>query len=106
MIKYRVKATTSCYEELRNIEEWGASVDLIKNYGSHWELDIKGRGSQFIVVVGAYQNGWFVCIPNLDVGVGIGYPTDAFYAIEKLSKALNNEIDAHTIARGLQQFFK
>ena len=106
MTKYRVRAITSYYEDNCKIEEWGASVGLIAEHGSHWELDIKGRGSQFNIVVGEYKSGWFLCVPNLDVGTGIAHPADVFYTIEKLSKALDNEVDAHTIARGVQEYFR
>lgn len=80
---------------------WPAQIRLISRNQTSIEVEIRGRGSSFYVIVGsgAFEN--YLCIPALDIGCAIAPPDDLFWNSERLSRHLNI-VDSTTIATGLR----
>ena len=71
---------------------WPAQIRLISRNQTSIEVEIRGRGSSFYVIVGSGA---------LDIGCAIAPPDDLFWNSERLSRHLNI-VDSTTIATGLR----
>lgn len=82
---------------------WGAKIKSIRNMGNCYEIRIESR-SGITLLIGKYSTGWFACLPDYGIGVGLSqYLSDTFYNTEALMRAALNEVDAVTIAKVLAQ---
>lgn len=81
--------------------EWMGRVEISARTGHTAELFIEGRGSCMDAVVGKYQTGLYICIPDIDVGCPISSMPDYFWNRERLSKHMN-QTDAITVAWALK----
>lgn len=82
-------------------ERWIGEIHLISRSGSSYEAEITGRGSYFHIVAGKQRGGYYICIPNCDVGGGLASYDDLFWNTEQLHRLLKNKVDAVTVATGL-----
>jgi len=90
-----------CREKIgKKYEEWDGYVKSIRNYGSHYEIQIQSR-SGFVFMIGNYINGAFVSIPAFGVGCDISGYDDYFWNNEHLAKFMN-PVDAATVAEALR----
>lgn len=80
---------------------WDAGIRLIRRDGDTYEAEISGRGYSFHVIVGPQAGGFYICIPNFNVGSELADPEDAFWNYERLAGSLG-EIDAVTVSEGLR----
>ena len=80
--------------------KWNGSIKLIQNFGAYYEATINGRGSHFHIVTGEHRYGYFICIPNHDVGCELATYDDLFWNYEQLSRHLS-DVDALTVATGI-----
>lgn len=84
---------------------WGASIGLIRHDGDTYEAEITGRGCRFHVIVGSHSSGFYICIPNFDVGSELADPEDVFWNYERLAGSLGST-DAVTVSEGLKYLRK
>ena len=70
------------------------------------ELSIDWDGDNFLVIIGKHINGWYIAIPNWNICIEAGEPTDNFYNSEKLSKALNNVNMGSAIADAVAEYWR
>lgn len=90
-----------CREKIgRKYEEWHGYVKNIRNYGSHYEIQIQSR-SGFVFMIGKYINGAFISIPAFGVGCDISDYNDYFWNNEHLVSYMN-PVDAATVAEALR----
>ena len=54
------------------------SVDLVR------EISVDWNGWNFLIIYGKHINGWFIAIPNWEICVEAGKPTNVDYNTEKL----------------------
>ncbi len=52
-------------------EAWTGQAEVTKQTASMAELLLYGRGSHMDAVIGKYQGGLYLCIPDIDVGCPI-----------------------------------
>ena len=95
------------YQTEEETQQWNSQLEVLEaDEGTHfYELEIKGRGSLFHVIIGDYSWGTYICIPNHDVGSALGALSDIFWNRERLSRLIN-PIDAATVAYGLNELSK
>ena len=84
---------------------WIGYWDFIKNNIGYCELLVRGRGSEYRVVLGSCSTGNYLCIPLVNIGCSLACWSDRFFNIEKLS-AVVNITDAVTIANALLDYYK
>lgn len=80
---------------------WKGMATLYRKQGPLAEIQISGRGTSLLVLVGKYSWGRFICIPDIDVGCPLARWDDTFWNTERLSR-LMNETDAVTVAQGIK----
>lgn len=80
-------------------EKWPGRITYIRNYGSHFELNIVSRSS-LIVLFGKTSRGFFACIPDFGSGCHLVNPYDIFWNTESLSRVLG-KVDGITVATAL-----
>ncbi len=80
---------------------WQGEVVVKSRSKEMAELLISGRGSCMNAVVGRYEGGQYICIPELDTGCPLSRLTDTFWNRERLSGHVG-EVDAITIANALE----
>lgn len=85
--------------------EWEGQVDLKARKEHSAELNISGKGSQMYAIIGQYEYGWYICIPEWGVGSPLAGLTDVFWNREQLSRWLS-PVDAITIAEALRIYAK
>lgn len=90
--------TGKCPEHER---EWTGQVEIVSLTEDTAELFIEGRGSCMDAVIGRYQTGLYICIPNIDVGCPISRMSDYFWNRERLAQHMNCT-DAITVAWALK----
>ncbi len=82
------------------IDKWIGYINSINCFGSHYEVFINSRSS-IRVLVGRSTSGLFACLPDFMVGCHLSKLDDVFYNKEKLNIAMDNLIDAITVANAL-----
>lgn len=86
--------------EYRVDQFWEGKVHNIQRRNGMIEADITGKGSQMHVIIGEYENGNFVCIPEWGVGSALSYLDDRFWNRERLARYMGN-VDAITLSEAL-----
>ena len=59
-------------------EKWPGRITCLRNYGSHFELNIVSRSS-LMVLFGPTSRGFFASIPDFDSGCHLVNPKDIFW---------------------------
>ena len=80
-------------------EKWPGRITYLRNYGSHFELNIVSRSS-LMVLFGPTSRGFFASIPDFDSGCHLVNPKDIFWNTESLSRVLG-KVDGITVATAL-----
>lgn len=80
-------------------EKWLGSVTYLRNYGSHFELQIESRSS-LMVLFGKTSRGFFASIPDFGSGCHLVDLDDIFWNTESLSRVLG-KVDGITVATAL-----
>lgn len=83
--------------------KWDGSWEVLSTEPSFHELRIKGRGSSFDVILGDCSSGYYLCIPEINVGCSLSYWSDVFWNTERITQVLA-ETDAVTIATALNHY--
>ena len=83
-------------------DTWIGTISQIRTIEDIIEAFVSGRGSGLTILIGTYQNGHFICIPDINVGCPLSMSwDDIHWNTERLSK-LMNETDAVTVAYGIK----
>jgi len=80
-------------------EKWPGRITYLRNYGSHFELQIESRSS-LMVLFGKTSRGFFASIPDFGSGCHLVNPDDIFWNTESLSRVLG-KVDGITVATAL-----
>lgn len=93
----------TCYHQWENgkKESWTGKIAQIYSYGSHYEIILISRSS-IRVLVGKTCLGFFACAPDFRAGCHLSSLDNIFYNREKLLSAMDNDIDASTVAFALK----
>lgn len=68
-----------------------------------YEADLSLNGNSYHVIFGRHINGWFLCIPNHQIGVELAHPSDRFWNQESLVHAGISVKEAKAIAGALKE---
>ncbi|MEL7568685.1 MAG: hypothetical protein AAGU27_27995 [Dehalobacterium sp.] len=82
-------------------ECWSGKVAQIYSCGSHYVIFLQSRSS-IRLLIGKTCSGFFACIPDFWTGCHLSSLNDFFYNQEKLLLAMDNAIDASTVAFALK----
>jgi hypothetical protein len=80
-------------------EKWLGKIAYLKNYGSHFEIQIQSRSS-LMVLFGETSRGYFASIPDFHAGCHLVNPRDIFWNTESLTRVLG-KVDGITVATAL-----
>ena len=80
---------------------WTGMAELTKQTAVMAELLLYGRGSRMDTIIGKYQSGLYLCIPDIDVGCPLSSMSDIFWNWERMAGQMN-AVDAATVACGLK----
>lgn len=90
--------------KLSGVPAWKGELEILRLSSNinHVELDVKGRGTQFHVIIGKHEFGRYICIPNHEIGCELASLGDWYWNWEQLCHFLGN-VDACTVASGLYE---
>ncbi len=86
----------------RKTQVWEGDISPIQLRQQPYEATMCIEGSSYHLIFGQQTNGWFLCIPNREIGVELSTPADRFWNIESLCRAGVSEVDAVCIADALK----
>ncbi len=83
-------------------QTWEGRIRLIDPDSG--EMEVLARGSSFHIFFGRYINGYYLCIPNINVGTDLSNPADLDWNQEHLKACFPglSEIDIISITRALE----
>jgi len=83
--------------------EWEGIVNIL-SHDNPYEFSVKARGSIFHVILGSYEHGLYICVPNYNIGCDLpnGMTTDSYRITECLTGAGMSLINSTTIAGALR----
>ena len=76
---------------------WKVFWDILAECPENHELLIRGRGSEYRVVLGSCTTGLYMCIPTINIGCALAHAADIQWNTAQIASILN-ETDAATIA--------
>ena len=53
-------------------------------------------------MTGSYENGNYLCVPNMDFGCELSLLSDTFWNAERISKPLDNPVDVESLVAGIK----
>lgn len=80
---------------------WKGHVQRIRYHGDTVEADISGKGSAMHVIIGRYEYGGYLCIPDWGIGSALAALDDCFWNREQLKRWLSIA-DAITLSEALR----
>lgn len=80
--------------------QWNIHWRILDERPENHELLVRGRGSEYRVVLGQCTTGLYMCIPTMDIGCGLAHTTDILWNRTQIA-AILNETDAVTIATAI-----
>jgi len=89
-------------EEKPHFECWPGDIFPIQLLHQPYEAIVHVRGFSYHLIFGEQSNGWFLCIPDWQIGTPLAKPTDTFWNEECLIQAGVSEIDAVCITDALK----
>jgi len=83
--------------------KWEGIVSILNQDDPH-EFSVRARGCVFHVIIGSYEYGLYICIPNYNIGCDLpnGMVTDSYRIAECLTVAGLSSINAISIANALR----
>lgn len=79
---------------------WNGRVYVTGSMPGRMELEIHGKNGMMAAVIGNYRNGWYICLPDIEVGCPISRMNDTFWNRERLSRHMPL-CDAISVAEAL-----
>ncbi len=83
-------------------DDWDGFVEEIAYDDGVCEVCITGRGSRIRLMLGKSTLGVFACVPDYDAGCYISSLDDLYSNSDRLIRAMENIVDATTVACGLR----
>ena len=80
-------------------------VKQLRRHGDTVEADISGKGSAMHVIIGRYEYGRYLCIPDCGVGSTLASLDDCFWNREQLERQMGRT-DAITLSEALKAISK
>ena len=80
---------------------WKGHVKQIRRHGDTVEAYISGKGSAMHVILGFYEYGRYLCIPDWGIGSALAALDDCFWNREQLERRLGTA-DAITLSEALK----
>ena len=77
-------------------------IRLLVHTPCHYEAVITARGTSFHVIAGKYQNGNYLCVPNMDLGCELSHFSDTFWNAERIRQHLGNPVDVESLVCGIK----
>ena len=84
---------------------WKGHVKQLRCHGDTVEADISGKGSAMHVIIGWYEYGRYLCIPDWGIGSTLAGLDDCFWNREQLERRLGRA-DAITLSEALKVISK
>ena len=81
---------------------WTGEIRLLVHTPCHYEAVINARGASFHVIAGKYQNGNYLCVPNMDLGCELSHFSDTFWNAERIRQHLDNPVDVESLVCGIK----
>ena len=81
---------------------WTGEIRLLVHTPCHYEAVITARGTSFHVIAGKYQNGNYLCVPNMDLGWERSHFSDTFGNAERIRQHLGNPVDVESLVCGIK----
>lgn len=82
-------------------EQWEGIIQIFKK-GDPCEIAVTARGCYFHIIAGKHAHGYYICIPNWNVGTELACFADVFWNSERLEQYTElNKVDACTVATAL-----
>ena len=81
---------------------WTGEIRLLVHPPCHYEAVITARGTSFHVIAGKYQNGNYLCVPNMDLGCELSHFSDTFWNAERIRQHLDNPVDVESLVCGIK----
>lgn len=83
-------------------KSWSGELTLLVKTAHHNEAIITSRGTRFHIITGKYQNGNYLCVPNMDFGCELSHLSDTFWNAERIRSHLENPIDVESLVCGIK----
>lgn len=84
---------------------WKGRVEQLLCRGNTAEMDISGKGSAMHVIIGGYEYGKYLCIPDWGISSVLSEPEDSFWNREQLERHMGRA-DAITLSEALKVISK
>ena len=84
---------------------WKGYVKQLRRHGDTVEADISGKGSAMHVIIGRYEYGRYLCIPDWGIGSTLAALDDCFWNREQLERQMGRT-DAITLSEALKAISK
>ena len=75
----------------------------IRAHVQTFEAEFSTNGNRYHLIFGKQTNGWFLCIPNHQIGVELAHPSDQFWNRESLEHAGVPKHEAKAISCTLKE---
>ena len=83
-------------------EVWFGEIHMLSSSPFHKEAIITAMGTRFHIITGSYKFGNYLCVPNMDFGCELSFPSDTFWNSEKISGHLSNPVDVESLVSGIK----
>lgn len=93
-----------CYDDnkkKREEKEWKATVERLHKTNTGFEASIDVNNWLFYIVVGRFEYGYYLCIPNWNIGIELSSYQDTFWNLEQLTKVMKRK-DAISIITSIK----
>ena len=80
-----------CYDkkaESRNENEWIISIEIQRKTQTGFEAKILDDAWMYYIIAEKFQYGYYLCIPNWNIGVELSSYKDVFWNLENLSRVM------------------
>lgn len=84
---------------------WKGRIEQLLCRGDTIEMDVSGKGSAMHVIIGGYEYGRYVCIPEWGIGSPLSELADSFWNREQLERWMGR-VDAITLSEALKAVSK
>lgn len=80
-----------------------ARIRPINLSSSPYEVTLEIEGWSYHLIFGRQINGWFICVPNWNIGAELGHPTDTYWNNTSLNSAGAGKRNAYYISAALSE---
>lgn len=80
---------------------WSGDIQVLVHTSFYYEAVITARGTSFHVIVGKYQNGNYLCVPNMNFGCELSHFSDTFWNSERIRQHIDNPVDVESLVCGI-----